>query len=123
LENWVPSDQAGTRPGFTDVPVLQNTQTEAELAFTFRGNAIGIAVISGPDAGIISYSIDSGPYLQKDIFTQWSGALHLPWYLLLGSGLARGKHTLHLKVLSKKNDQSKGNACRIVYFFCNGNHS
>lgn len=119
--DWTPSDRAGTRPGFVHVPVLQNTQTDAELMLTFRGNAVGIAIVSGPDAGIISYSIDNGPYLQKDLFTQWSSGLHLPWYLLLGSGLIPGEHVLHLKVSAQKNDQSKGNVCRIVHFLCNGN--
>jgi sialidase-1 len=118
VKDWVPSDQADTRPGFVHVPVLQNSQTDAELTLSFQGNAIGIAIVSGPDAGVISYSIDQGPYLQKDLFTEWSNELHLPWYLLLGSGLTPGEHTLHLKVLSQKNDQSKGNVCRIVYFLC-----
>lgn len=123
VKDWTPADRAGTRPGFVHVPVLQNTQTDAGLTLAFRGNAVGIAIVSGPDAGIISYSIDNGPYLQKDLFTEWSSGLHLPWYLLLGSALTPGEHVLHLKVLAQNNNQSKGNACRIVHFLCNGTRS
>ena len=121
--DWSPADSVGTRNGFVHVPVLANTATDLELVLPFSGTAVGIAVVSGPDAGVVSSSIDQGPYLQKDLFTQWSSGLHLPWYLLLGSGLTPGKHVLHLKVLTQKNDQSKGNMCRIVYFLCNGGHS
>lgn len=117
--DWTPADGAGTRPGFVHVPVLENTQADAGLTFDFSGNATGIAIVSGPDAGMISYAIDDQSYRQIDLFTEWSSGLHLPWYLLLGSGLSKGHHQLHIKVLPQKNQQSKGNACRIVYFLCN----
>ncbi len=42
-----------------------------------------------------------------------------PWYLLLGSDLKKGKHTLQLKIAAENNSQSTGNACRIVYFLVN----
>ncbi|MGN6180445.1 MAG: GDSL-type esterase/lipase family protein [Mucilaginibacter sp.] len=117
--DWVPVDKAHTRKGFVHIAVLENTKPGAEFTFNFNGNAVGIAVLSGPDAGMITYTIDDEPYRQIDLFTEWSPGLHLPWYLLLGSGLSDGNHLLHIKALSKKNQQSQGNACRIVYFLCN----
>jgi sialidase-1 len=117
--DWTPADVADTRPGFVHVPVLESTQANAELTFSFNGDAVGVAFISGPDAGMIDYAIDGQPYRRADLFTEWSGGLHLPWYLLLGSGLADGGHQLHIKILSEKNKESKGNACRIVHFLCN----
>ncbi|MET3879169.1 hypothetical protein [Chitinophaga sp. OAE865] len=62
---------------------------------------------------MISYRIDDGAVQQKDLRTQWSKSLYLPWYLILGDDLAPGKHTLRLQ---KKGD---GSVCRVVYFLVN----
>lgn len=117
-QNWTPSDSADTRKGFVNVPVLSSEHPGANLSLNFTGDAIGIAVISGPDAGIISYSID-GAQQQIDLFTPWSKSLHLPWYLILGSGLKKGNHVLNISIDQTRNVNSKGNACRIVYFLKN----
>lgn len=119
VPDWQPADQAATRQGFVHVPVLESTDTAQELSLSFKGNAIGIAVVSGPDAGIITYQIDCGPAKKLDLYTEWSGGLHLPWYLLLGSGLKPGNHVLRLKVTARPKQQNGGNVCRIVYFLVN----
>jgi len=116
---WVPSDSAGTRAGFVGVPVLSADRPGANLSLHFTGDAIGIAIISGPDAGIINYAIDGAQQKQTDLFTPWSKSLHLPWYLVLGSGLKKGNHVLNISIDQTKNVNSKGNACRIVYFLKN----
>lgn len=54
------------------------------LKFDFEGNAVGIAVASGLDAGVIEYRIDKGVWKTQDLFTQWSSQLHLPWFYTLG---------------------------------------
>lgn len=118
-KDWTPSDKAGTRPGFVRVPVLASSTPGAELTLPFTGTAVGIAVVSGPDAGIISYAVDSASFRDKDLYTQWSSGLHLPWYLLLGAGLTDGPHVLHIKISGGKNPRSLGNACRIVHFLVN----
>ena len=117
--DWKPANGQETRPGFVRVPMLVSTVPGSELNFDFKGNAVGIAVVSGADAGIISYRIDDGQPQQRDLFTAWSSWLHLPWYLCLGSGLSPGKHNLTLTVAPGKNTGSKGNAVRIVYFLVN----
>ncbi|RYU97179.1 SGNH/GDSL hydrolase family protein [Emticicia agri] len=119
IEKWQPSDGIGTREGFVNCPVLEATSSDAALSLTFTGNAIGIGLVSGPDAGQVLYRIDGGLYKTMDLYTQWSHFLHLPWYKLFAAGLTDKKHTLQLKVSSSKNPQSKGNACRIVYFLVN----
>lgn len=119
IANWSPADAAGTREGFVHIPVLANTTPGEELTLAFNGTAVGIAVVSGPDAGIISYRVDEGPEKTIDLFTEWSSGLHLPWYLLLGSTLPQGSHTLHIKVQKNHNGNSKGSVCRIVHFLVN----
>jgi len=119
IPDWSPSDGVGTRAGFVHVPVLETNQPGAELKFTFSGTAVGIAVTAGPDAGIIAWQIDNGPLQQRDLFTQWSKGLYLPWYCILGQGLKPGKHVLRLHVLARKNADSLGTGCRIVHFLVN----
>ena len=118
---WRPKDEAHTRPGFVNVPVLLAENPRAEIKFTFQGTAVGIAVVSGPDAGIITYSIDGKKERSVDLFTKWSRNLHLPWYILLGDDLSKGKHRVKIKIAENHNDQSKGYACRIVHFLVNKN--
>jgi sialidase-1 len=118
-QSWTPADQKGTRTGFVNVPVLSAENPGSSLSISFKGTAIGMAVISGPDAGIITYSIDGSQKKQVDLFTQWSNSLHLPWYILMGSGLKNGNHVLNISIDQTKNTGSLGNACRIVYFLKN----
>jgi sialidase-1 len=120
IENWQPTDGMPTRENYTKVPMLINKGTGKTLKLNFEGNAAGIAIAAGPDAGIIAYSIDGSAWRKTDLFTPWSSSLHLPWYNTLVSGLEEGKHRLKIKVLEEKNTASTGYTCRIRYFFVNG---
>jgi len=117
--NWVPADGLGTRPGFVNVPMLIADKPGAELALPFKGTAIGMGIVSGGDAGMVLYSIDNGPFKKIDLFTAWSSSLHLPWYVLFNGNLNKGMHSLRLKISDQHHINSKGNACRIVYFLRN----
>jgi sialidase-1 len=119
-KDWVPSDSLHTRKGFVHQPMLVSTLPGSSLHLNFKGNAVGIAIVSGADAGIISYSIDGSPFTKYNLYTNWSSSLHLPWYILLGSGLKKGLHQLEIRIDADKDPRSKGNACRIVYFLVNG---
>jgi sialidase-1 len=117
--NWKPTDGLGTRDGFVNVPVLSSVIPGSTLSLPFNGTAVGIAIVSGSDAGIISYRVDNGIEKTVDLYTEWSSMLHLPWYLLLGSDLKPGNHILTITISQLKNKNSKGNACRIVNFLVN----
>ncbi len=117
--SWTPEDSASTRAGFVQVPMWVGTEPGAAFELPFEGNVIGMAVAAGPDAGIIQYSIDGGPAQKIDLFTQWSGFLHIPWYHLFTDKLSAGKHQLTVTIANEKNEASTGNACRIVYFLVN----
>ncbi|SDJ89154.1 sialidase-1 [Catalinimonas alkaloidigena] len=118
-ESWVPHDSLPTRPGFVSVPMLVATQPDASLVLPFTGRALGIAVVSGPDAGRLQYSIDGKPYPPVELHTRWSDALHVPWFLLLADELSPGPHRLMLKTLPASPTTSAGSACRIVHFLIN----
>jgi sialidase-1 len=120
-KDWTPADTVHTRPGFVHIPILESSTPGAELSLSFSGTAVGIAVVSGPDAGIIGYSIDDQPSRQLNLYTRWSHFLHLPWYLLLGSGLTAGPHILHIRISEASEPKSKGHTCSIVHFLVNDN--
>ncbi|QEM11708.1 SGNH/GDSL hydrolase family protein [Mucilaginibacter rubeus] len=117
--DWSPVDQTGTRDGFVHRPMLIATKPGASLILPFKGTAIGISIVSGPDAGTISYSIDNGPVKNVDLYTQWSGWLYLPWYITFDTTLGHGNHTLKLAVNERRNKDSKGNTCQIINFLTN----
>lgn len=119
INSWTPGDHVHTRKGFVHVPVLEATSPHAALKLSFTGTAIGFAVLAGPDAGMVEYSIDNGPFQKMDLYTRWSHDLYLPWYELFSGALKNKKHILHLRISSGKNPESKGTACRIVYFIVN----
>ena len=118
VDKWNPTDKKATREGFVNVPVLEATKVGSSFTFSFTGNAVGIAIVSGPDAGMIEYRIDNGETQTRSLFTKSSNSLHLPWYLILSDGLHSGRHELEVKTSSIKGN-SGGNACRIVYFLVN----
>lgn len=118
-DNWAPDDGTGTRPNYTNVPMLIGETPGSTLRLNFRGNAVGIAVAAGQDAGMIEYRIDKGNWQTLNLFTQWSKSLHLPWYYTLASGLEDGAHRLELRIAADKDERSTGRACRIRYFFVN----
>ncbi len=119
IENWNPKDGKGTRPNYVNTPMLVSQGEGDMLEFTFNGNAVGIAVAAGPDAGIIEYRIDGENWQKQDLFTKWSLNLHLPWYYTLAAGLAKGEHIMQIRITGEKNPLSMGNACRIRYFYIN----
>lgn len=119
IADWKPSDGAGTRDGYVNIPMLIGSVPGKVLKFSFKGSGAGIAFTAGPDAGIIEYSIDGGEWKSKDLFTQWSRGLHLPWFLVLGDELKKGSHTLRIRMSSTRNAESTGTVCRIKYFFVN----
>jgi len=117
--NWEPHDHTGTRNNYTAVPMLISDTPGAVISMDFQGNAVGIAVAAGQDAGVVEFRIDKGEWQKQDLFTRWSSQLHLPWYYTLASGLPDGKHQLEIRISGEKNPKSKGHACRIRYFFVN----
>jgi sialidase-1 len=117
--DWTPADHLPVQQGFVHVPVLQATGAGAGLSLPFTGTAVGIAVNSGPDAGMISWSVDDGPEQTMDLSTPWSSARHLPWYLVLGQDMEKKRHVLQLKIVQREEKKDKGNSCRIVHFLVN----
>ncbi|MGQ1891594.1 alpha/beta hydrolase fold domain-containing protein [Thermophagus sp. OGC60D27] len=118
-QNWNPNDKKRTRPNYVKVPMLIGVGESGWIKLEFEGNAVGIAVAAGPDAGIVEYKMDGGKIQKLDLFTRWSSQLHLPRYFTLCAGLANKKHTLKLRVSDNNDPKNQKNACRIRYFYIN----
>ncbi|MDD4992777.1 MAG: SGNH/GDSL hydrolase family protein [Paludibacter sp.] len=118
-EKWAPTDGITTRKGYVDVPMLISTISGSIFNFSFKGSAIGVCVVAGPDAGIIEYSIDGGAYQSKDLFTAWSDKLYMNQYLLFSDSLPSKKHQLSIRISENKNEKSIGHTCQIVNFLVN----
>ncbi|MFS1524258.1 GDSL-type esterase/lipase family protein [Microbulbifer sp. 2304DJ12-6] len=119
VESWRPTDGAATREGFVKVPMLVAESPGAELQFSIEGRGVGLWIAAGPDAGVIEYSIDNQPVRRLDLFTEWSGGLHIPWAYMLDAELAEGKHSVFIKVRQEKNQHSRGHAIRIAHVLVN----
>ena len=97
-EDWVPSDDAGTRKQYVHVPTLV-CENGGSLTLEFDGTAVGLYCTCGPNAGVLSYEIDGMKFSPLDTFTPWSKGLHIPWLHMLAKDLEPGHHVLKLKVL------------------------
>ena len=118
---WKNTDKTATRPGFVDVPMLVGESPGNSFELYFKGSAIGLFVVAGPDTGIIEYRVDDGKWEAKDTFTRWSGGIHLPALYVLAAELDKKKtHKLEVRIAKQKNKNSKGNACRVVNIAVNG---
>ncbi|EOR93540.1 putative O-antigen related protein [Arcticibacter svalbardensis MN12-7] len=118
IQKWEPQDSASTRQGFVDIPILEGKGNGANFELKFKGNTLGITVLSGPDAGVLAYEIDGKHYDPIDINTQYSKKLHLPRYLLLADDLGKGKHLLKL-IVNQSKERTTGNVIRIPWFLVN----
>lgn len=119
VDDWTPGNDKNTRADFVNVPMLVGEYPGRIIKFAFRGNAVGIAVAAGPDAGIIEYSIDDSEWVNLDLFTRWSKNLYLPWFYTLGAGLKGKKHMLQIRMTNERNPESTGNQCVLRYFYVN----
>ncbi len=120
VPHWTPTDGAGTRGQFVNVPALVGTQPGASFSLAFGGRAVGLFLTAGPDAGLIEFRLDGGDWQRRDTFTPWSGGLHLPWVLVLRNDLPAGAHRLELRLTAEHNPKSKGTALRIQQLLVNG---
>lgn len=109
----------GKRGRFTELEMLCTAVVGAELTFEFQGQAVGLYVLAGPDAGRVEYSVDGSEFKTEDLFHRFSKGLHYPRTVMLATGLDPGPHRLVMRVAKDRNQQSKGNAVRILEFVTN----
>jgi lysophospholipase L1-like esterase len=95
---------------------LSSNTPGSALTYDFEGSVIGLYWLMGPDSGDIEWSIDSGETHRASSWDIFALQYNRANYAILADNLAPGKHQLHIKVLSEKNNQSKGTWIRIGAF-------
>ena len=80
---------------------------------------MGIFVAAGPDAGTVEFQVDGGAWRKQNLYTAWSGNLHIPWTYVLDADLAPGKHELVMRVSAEADAKSTGHAVRITHLLAN----
>ena len=83
--------------------------------FAFEGTGAGLFITSGPDAGIVEFSVDGGAWRRVDTVTPWSKALHLPWAVMLDDSLPAGRHAIRVRLSS----ESPNSALRVLHLLEN----
>jgi len=107
------------RNTFSGLKLLCCDATNRETKISFRGSALGVYVLSGPDAGIIEVSVDGGLWQSHDLYHRYSSGLHYPRTVMLFSDLKAGNHVARIRIKENSNKASKGSSARILQFTVN----
>ena len=86
------------------------------LKFQFEGDAVGIAVLSNSESGVIEYSVDDQPWLTQDLYVDGTEGVR---YFTLEPELKAAKHMLQLRLTGQRNSASKGYKCILTQFYFN----
>jgi arylsulfatase A-like enzyme/lysophospholipase L1-like esterase len=110
------------RTGWNERPQLIGHKPGDSFELKFRGSAVAIQVIAGPNAGIVEHTLNGTDWVEQDLFVEKNSfKLHLNRIYILRDGLdPDAEHTLTVRISEKRNKLSIGNNCRIVYFGLNG---
>ncbi len=111
--------EGSIRQRFSNETLLLADEVGAELSLGFRGRAVGIYLLAGPDAGIVEYSIDGEPFRSVDLYHRFSKGLHYPRTVIFDADLEPGKHELVLRIAGSRNEDRTGHAVRILSFVAN----
>ena len=107
------------RNTFSGMKLLCCNSTNKELTVKFKGPALGVYVLAGPDAGIIEVSMDGGAWKSYDLYHRYSRGLHYPRTVMFATDLKSSDHTARIRMSEKSNKSSKGSCARILNFTVN----
>ncbi len=108
------------RSRFMETELLSATTPGATMSLDFVGTAAGAYLLAGPDAGMVEVSIDGDDYRSIDLYHRFSSGLHYPRTVMFATDLPDTEHELSIRISKHKNQQSSGNAVRILEFVVNG---
>lgn len=90
-----------------------------ELAFSFRGDAIGLYWLMAKDAGNIEWSVDGSTWECTSAWDKYCLRFNRANRVMLRQDLPDGAHVLRVRVSADKAEQSEGTAIRIGAFLVN----
>jgi lysophospholipase L1-like esterase len=92
---------------------LSANRPGTELRVPFTGDAVGLYWLIAPDSGDIEWRIDDSPWKRASSWDKYALRFTRANYAVLSDTLTPGGHTLTLRVLSDKNEESTGTFVRI----------
>jgi hypothetical protein len=95
--------------------VISCNVTGTKLTYTFKGTAVGMDWMPGPDGGEMQWSVDNSTPIQKSGYSTTTRDS----YPCLTNKLSHGSHSFTIEVLSTKNAASTGNYIRMGALFLN----
>ncbi len=95
------------------------TAPESTLSFSFKGTAVGVECVAGPDAGTLEYSIDGSEWKSFNLSHRFSKGLHYPRTVVFEGELENQKHKLKVRLSSKTSNFGLKPAARILNFVVN----
>ncbi|MFA6929018.1 MAG: SGNH/GDSL hydrolase family protein [Lentisphaeria bacterium] len=118
IPDWQPLP-GEKRERFCQLPTLHANTPGAEFSLTFFGNAIGLYLTAGPDAGMLEFFIDNTTWQNCDLYHFYSKNLHYPYTKMLAQTLPEGQHQIRIRIAKERNPASCGHAVRIMNFALN----
>ena len=88
----------------------------AELSFTFTGKRVGLYYMIAADSGDIEYTVDEKAPRTLRTWDEYGPRFSRAFLSELDTDLAYGEHTVHIKVLPTKAEESTGTVVRIGTF-------
>jgi len=102
------------------VRVFQASTAGQTFLANFFGDAIGAVLLVGPDCGFIDYKIDAGEWTTYNPYDKYAVQFHRIKTVMFQDALPLGDHVIQIRVSSKRNPQSDGQAIRILQLMVNG---
>ncbi len=99
--------------------ILKGTLPGKIIKFEFQSTAVGIAVVTGPESGIIEYSLDEGSWKTLDLSSEASNSEYSLKYFTLDSDLKNQQHVLQVRMSKSKFVDNEGKECLLHSFVVN----
>ncbi len=107
------------RGRFEEWQVTVADEAGSMMTVSFQGTAIGAFVLAGPDAAILEYSLDAGPWEQVDLYHHHSKGLNYPRTVMFATELKPGFHQMALRVTERPEETAGGTRAAILHFTIN----
>ncbi|MBQ9748549.1 MAG: SGNH/GDSL hydrolase family protein [Clostridia bacterium] len=88
----------------------------SELTYTFEGTALGLYWIQDRDSGKVSLSLDGGEPVTVSAWDSYCKSYSRAGYVIPFVDLERGTHTVTVRVLAEKDEESLGNTISLFAF-------
>jgi pimeloyl-ACP methyl ester carboxylesterase/lysophospholipase L1-like esterase len=113
IPDWETISKGAVRPRFCDSELIYTSKANATLSIAFTGTAVGAYLLSGPESGIITCTIDGSETRELDTLHVHSN-FNYPMTVMFFNDLAAGHHILELVVLENRPGRIKPGGTNLM---------